>query len=250
MTLVRAEVLKLVRRRGLMIWTVILTVGVVLLSEAILIALHAANPANHGPAGGYSNFQGVVFLLAGLGTVTAIIIGATAGTQDVQNGVFRDLVVTGKSRSTLFLVRTPGALLTFLPPFLAAFGIATVVAYALAGSKTHPAGSDVWHFFVYSLLITSINVVIAVGLSAFTSSRVVVGVLIAWNAIVAHLLMAIGALGGARKLIDVAAAQWFAPHDAVAPVVRMASLTAALVLLGWAVVFLAAGRWRTERRDA
>lgn len=250
MTLVGAEVLKLVRRRGMMIWSALLTLGAVLVIEAILVILHAANPAHHGPAGGYSNFQNVVFLLTGLGSVAAIIIGATAGTQDVQNGVFRDLVVTGRSRSALFAVRAPGALLTFLPLYLVGFGVAIVVAYALAGSNAHPGGSDVLHFLVYGLLITSINVVIAIGLAAFTSSRVVVGVLIAWNAIVAHLLMSLSLLGGARQGIDVAAAQWFAPHDALKPEVETTTATAAIVLVVWAVAFLAAGRFGTDRRDA
>ena len=82
------------------------------------------NAAHHGPAGGLENFKGVIFLLAGVGTVAAIIIGATAGTQDVANGVFRDLVVTGRKRSTLFNVRGPGALAVFLPMLALGFAIA------------------------------------------------------------------------------------------------------------------------------
>ena len=59
-----------------------------------------------------------------------------------------------------------------------------------------------------------VNIIIAVGLASFTSSRVVVGVLIAWNAIVSHLLIAIGSLGSARKAIDVGATEHFAPRHA------------------------------------
>jgi len=43
MRLVQAEILKLVRRRGTMIWCAILTVGSVVITEAILITLHAVN---------------------------------------------------------------------------------------------------------------------------------------------------------------------------------------------------------------
>ena len=111
MSLIRAEILKLRRRRGLMIWSLILTVGAVLLAEIIVVSLHLANPAHHGPAGGESNFEGYTFLVGGLGDVAAIIIASTAGTQDVSNGVFRDLVVTGRSRATsstcAFRVRSP-----------------------------------------------------------------------------------------------------------------------------------------------
>ena len=58
MRMIRAEALKLRRRRGLMIWSVILTIGVIATVEAVLVVLHAVNAAHHGPAGGESNFRG------------------------------------------------------------------------------------------------------------------------------------------------------------------------------------------------
>ncbi len=42
----------------------------------------------------------------------------------MSSGVFRDLVVTGRKRSTLFSVRAPGALLVFLPMLAVALGLA------------------------------------------------------------------------------------------------------------------------------
>src|SRR6185437_15164535 len=48
---IAAEVLKLARRRGLMIWSALLTVGSVVLFYVILVALHAANASKHGHAG-------------------------------------------------------------------------------------------------------------------------------------------------------------------------------------------------------
>ena len=79
-----------------------------LIVETVLVVLHAVNAAHHGPAGGPSNFRGAAETVALFGTLTAVLIGATAGSQDVGNGVFRDLVVTGRRRSTLFNVRAPG----------------------------------------------------------------------------------------------------------------------------------------------
>ena len=138
MRLVAAEALKLVRRRGLMTWSLLLTVGSVLLAEIIVIVLHAVNPGHHGPAGGSSNLEAYIFLATGLGSVAAILIGATAGTQDVSNGVFRDLVVTGRSRSTLFNVRIPGALLVFLPMLALAYVLAIGGAFLFAGNLARP----------------------------------------------------------------------------------------------------------------
>lgn len=250
MRLVQAEMLKLTRRRGLMAWSLLLTAGSVLIAEVIIVSLHAANPDRHGPAGGRTNLENYVFLLAGLGNVAAILIGATAGTQDVGNGVFRDLVVTGRKRRTLFTVRVPGALLVFLPMLALGFALAIGAAYALAGSNPTPSASYVVRSIVFVVALTAIDVVLAVGLAAFASSRIVVGVLIAWNAIVSHLLIAIGVLGGARKLIDVAAAEHFAPANHDNGRIAMSGVTAALVLIGWAAVAMAAGRWWTQRRDA
>jgi hypothetical protein len=250
MRLIRAEILKLIRRRGLMAWSLLLTVGSVLVVEIILVTLHAVNPDRHGPAGGAAHLEDYAFLLAGLGNVAAIIIGATAGTQDVSNGVFRDLVVTGRKRSTLFGVRAPGALAVFLPMLALGFVVAIGGAFLLAGDLPHPTGSDIARYVEYATATTVIDIILAVGLSAFASSRVVVGVLIAWNAIVSHLLIAINSLGSVRKGIDVAAAEHFAPRHAINNEFSMSTGTAVLVLLIWAAVFLQAGRWWTNRIDA
>jgi hypothetical protein len=251
MRLIGAEVLKLVRRRGLMAWSLLLTVGTVLVAEIVLVVLHAVNPDHHGPAGGSTNLEHTVFLASGLGNVAAILIGATAGTQDVSNGVFRDLVVTGRKRSTLFNVRVPGALAVFLPILALGLGLAVAGSFVLAGGLPTASGSTIAKYVEYSVAITVINLIISIGLAAFASSRVVVGVLIAWNAIVAQLLMQISSLGGVRKFIDVAAAEHFAPiRNGGGARIAMSSLTALLVLLGWALVFTRAGRWWTTRRDA
>ncbi len=221
-----------------------------LIALIVLLSLHAANPSKHGPAGGAENLKNFVFLLGGLGTVAAILIGSAAGTQDVSAGVFRDLVVTGRPRRMLFAVRYPGALVVFISLLVLAYGIAVVGAFAFAGDRPSPTGSDVGHFAAYLALIAAVNIALAIGLAAFASSRVVVGVLIAWNAIVSHLLISIHSLGGARKFIDVAAAQHFLPRGVDDTPVLMSGATALLVLAGWIVVFQGAGRWWTERRDA
>jgi hypothetical protein len=247
--LIRAEALKLVRRRGLMIWQLVLTVGVVLVAEIVLVALHAANAAKHGPAGGATNLEHLVDLLTGLGGVAAVILGATAGSQDVSNGVFRDLVVTGRSRATLFNVRVPGAALVFYPMLAVGFAVAIGGSFLLAGSAPSPARHDIGDYLLYAFAITFVNLVIAIGLASFAPSRVVVGVLIAWNTIGAHLLIAIKSLGGARSAIDIAAAEHFAPSHMIDNGVAMSTATALIVLAAWLAVFLRAGRFWTVRRD-
>jgi hypothetical protein len=247
---VSAEILKLVRRRGTMAWCAILTVGSVVAAWVILLSLHAANPAHHGSAGGRENLQNLIFLLGGLANVAAILIGSAAGTQDASSGVFRELVVTGRPRGTLFRVRLPGALAVLYPLVATGFGIAVLGAFAFAGSKPIPTASEIWHYAAYLVSITSVDVALAIGLSAFATSRVVVGVLIAWNAIVSHLLISITSLGSARRFIDVAAAQHFLPPGANDRTVPMSTAAAILILVAWAAVFQRVGRWWVVRKDA
>jgi hypothetical protein len=248
--LVQAEILKLVRRRGLMIWSVLLTVGSVLVALIVLVVLHAVNPDHHGPAGGGTNLEHYVFLLSGLGDIAAILIGATAGTQDVSNGVFRDLVVTGRSRATLFRVRVVGALCVFLPILALGFVVAIGSSFVFAGGLPNATGSDIGHYIAYTLAITVLNTILAVSIAAFVSSRVVVGVLIGWSAIVAQILISLKSLGNVREFIDVAAAEHFATQQMTDSRLPMSTAVALLVLAAWAAIALGAGRWWTNRVDA
>jgi len=249
MRLVSAEALKIVRRRGTMIWCAILTVGSVVVADIVLVALHAANASKHGPAGGFENFRHVVLLMSGLGNVAAILIGSAAGSQDSSSGVLRDLVVTGRPRKTLFRVRYPGALIVFLPLLAVGFALTTLGAFVFAGGLPTPGASTIGHYAAYAVATATVDIGLAIGLAAFASSRVVVGVLIAWNAIVAHLLVAIGSLGSARKFIDVAATERLLPAVDRGTVIPMSTVTALLILLAWIAVFQGAGQWWTERRD-
>ena len=152
------------------------------------------------PAGGTTNFDHLVFVIGGLGTVASILLAAAAGTQDVSAGVFRDLVVTGRSRKALFNVRYPGTLIVFLPMLALAFGVALACSYAFAGGLETPSAATVGRYAAYLVAVTVVNIAVALGLAAFASSRVVVGVLIAWVAIVAPLLQSIKSLGSVREL--------------------------------------------------
>ncbi len=250
MKLIQAEILKLRRRRGTMIWCSILTIGSVLVAYIILLSLHAANAAKHGPAGGAENLRHLIGLLGALSSVAAILIGSAAGTQDVSSGVFRELVVTGRPRGTLFNVRLPGALAVFLPLLATGFGLAVACSYLFAGDLATATAGDVGHYAAYLVAIGSVDVALAIGLASFASSRVVVSVLIAWNAIISHLLISFRSLGGARRFIDVAAAEHFLPRSANDNPIAMSGVTALLVLVVYAAVFQRAGRWWVVRRDA
>ena len=157
MRLFNAEIIKLARRRGTMIWCLLLTVGSVIVTETVLIVLHAVNGAKHGPAGGTTNLDHLVFVIGGLGTVASILLGAAAGTQDVSAGVFRDLVVTGRPRRTLFNVRYPGAVAVFMPMLAIGFGIAVLCSYVFAGGTDTPSFGTLGHYAAYLTGVTLVK---------------------------------------------------------------------------------------------
>ena len=171
--LARADLLKLRRSRGLVATVAAMTVGAAIVTYAVLAILHAANPAHHGPAGGVTNLGHGVFVLALLGSVAATLVGAAAGAGDLNAGVFRELVVTGRSRVALFSARIPGGL-AFLVPFTAAATVvmagATVV---FAGSLPAPstallAGTGLW-----LLLDVAFYFALALGLASLLGSRAI-----------------------------------------------------------------------------
>ena len=131
--LISAEFLKLIKRRGLFWWSLILTVLPVLIVFVVLVILHAVNPDHHDAAGGEEGFNGAMEVLGALSALVAVLIGSTAGAGDVGAGVFRDLVTTGRSRIVLFFVRVPGALLMLVPLMAVGYAINIFFCYAFAG---------------------------------------------------------------------------------------------------------------------
>ena len=63
------------------------------------------------------------------------IIGATAGGADIESGVFRDLVATGRSRTALFFSRVPAAWIITLGMLAAAVALSAAALAGRAGGE-------------------------------------------------------------------------------------------------------------------
>jgi ABC-type transport system involved in multi-copper enzyme maturation permease subunit len=254
--LVSADVLKLRRRRGLVTVVALLTVGAIVVSNAIIELLHLSNPDKHGPAGGVTMLGHQAFVIAALGAVAAALVGATAGSGDLDAGVYRDLVVTGRSRLALYASRIPAGLLFLLPFVAAAYAIETGVSVVLAGAHTHPS--------TYLLTVTGLWIVLkvvfyyllAVGIACLVGSRSYsIGILLAWTLAVTPILASVSALGIVRELVPGVALEALLPAglgDAArqGPPVGMSIGAVAAVLIAWTLAALAAGGARDTTRDA
>jgi ABC-type transport system involved in multi-copper enzyme maturation permease subunit len=250
-----ADLLKLRRRRGLVLITSLLTVGAMVITYGIIELLHVASPATHGPAGGIDNLGHGAWVASALGAVAAAIVGSIAGAGDLDAGVYRDLVATGRSRLALFGSRLGGGLLFLLPFTAAGYAVAALASVVFAGSRPAPDAQLLLTTGLWVLLQVTFYYLLAVGIACLLGSRsYAIGVLLGFRLAITPILTSIASLGIARELIPGVALQALAPTalgDTArqGPLVPMSAAAIAVVLLGWAVVAVAAGAWRDRVRD-
>jgi hypothetical protein len=250
--LVMAELLRLRRNRALVIWAFVLTTGAVTAFFLIAQGFHWNDSAHNGPAGGVDNLRHPLTILSIVGGVAAAIVGTSVGVSDLSAGVFRDLVVTGKSRAALFAARVPGMLLLWVPLLLVAFGVAVAFDFAFAGNLATPTLTQLLKDGLWLLMVDSIALVVAMGVASLIGSRgISIGVLLAWQLAVTPLVLNISQLGVTRELLLSAASGRVQPFSGGRDSQLSMSLVAAIaVLVGWVVVPLALGGWRTVTRQA
>jgi hypothetical protein len=135
--LIATKLLELRKRRGLMITVLLMTIAPTVLILGLRLAFHLFDPAHYGPAGAPDVFAAIANLTAEFGFIIAAVVGAAAGTTDLNDGVFRYLVITGRSRLALYLARIPAGLAILLPAFAIAFTmLCLVTSYESAPQPT------------------------------------------------------------------------------------------------------------------
>ena len=142
--MIATRFMELRKRRGLLIALVLVTVGIPTIFLVIRLLLHAFAPHSYGPAGGYDIFTGLVAgVLYIFGFIVAATLGATAGSADLGEGMFRHLVVTGRSRLALYLARIPAGLAIIVPLVAVGFTIVCAVCVFAAPTRLNFNGVNV-----------------------------------------------------------------------------------------------------------
>ncbi len=108
-------------RRGLMITLVVLILVPTILFYGLRLLFHAVDPHGYALAGSPGFFSQSTNLVAEFGFIAAAALGAAAGTTDLSDGMFRHLVITGRSRLALYLARIPAGLAILIPMVALAF---------------------------------------------------------------------------------------------------------------------------------
>jgi len=142
--MITTRFMELRKRRGLMITLILVTVGIPTVFLAIRLLLHGIAPKTYGPAGGYTTYAGLVSgVLYIFGFIVAATLGATAGSADLTDGMFRHLVVTGRSRLALYLARIPAGLAVIVPLVAVGFTIVCAVCVFAAPKQLNFDGVNV-----------------------------------------------------------------------------------------------------------
>jgi hypothetical protein len=116
--LITTKNLEIRKRRGLMITLVVLILVPTVLFYGLRLLFHAVDPHGYALAGSPEFFSQSTNLVDEFGFIAAAALGAAVGTTDLSDGMFRHLVITGRSRLALYLARIPAGL-TILVPFVA-----------------------------------------------------------------------------------------------------------------------------------
>jgi hypothetical protein len=125
--LITTKNLEIRKRRGLMITVVVLIVLPVVLFYGLRLLFHAVDPHSYAPAGSPNLFSQASNWIAEFGFIAAAALGAAAGTTDLSDGMFRHLVITGRSRIALYLARIPAGLAITVPLVALAFAMNCLV---------------------------------------------------------------------------------------------------------------------------
>jgi hypothetical protein len=266
-----AKLLELRRRRTLMIVIILFTVALPVILYGLRLAFHLGDPGHYAPAGEPDAFATALILMDEFGFIIAAALGATAGTSDLTDGMFRHLVVTGRSRLALYLARIPAGLAILLS--LAAVGITIAcLATAFLGSPLTAGEAalttgDMARSGLWLELDLVIGFTVGLGLGSLMGQRTIPVILLTvldiiitptlTNHVLPHFI------NGQRVVVGVAMAQLKPAALAgglrvgpgaggpaglgIPPMPTWAMIT---VIVGWIVVWSAIGAWRMVTRDA
>ena len=266
--LINTRLLELRKRRTLMIVTVAFTVGLPVIFYAIRLLYHLGDPARYAPAGAPDAFATIGILMGEFGFIVAATVGATAGTADLTDGVFRHLVITGRSRLALYLARIPAGLSILLSLAAAGFTVTCLVT-AFLGSPHAVAGvtvsaGDMVRSGLWLELDLLIGFVLGLGLGSLMGQRTVPVILLIVLEIIITPVLADHPLpfflNGERLLVGVAMDQLkpavlaggtqVGPSGGLVHLPPMPTWAMITVIACWIAGWSAIGAWKMATRDA
>ena len=268
--LISAKFLELRKRRTLVTVTVAFTIALPVIFYGIRLIYHLADPARYAPAGAANAFANVGSLMDEFGFIVAVTLGATAVTTDLTDGMFRHLVITGRSRLALYLARIPAGLSILLSLAAAGFTVACLVTAFLgsphAASAASVSAGDMVRSGLWLELDLAIGFTVGLGLGSLMGQRTVPVILLIVLEIIITPALADHPLphflNGERLVVGVAMDQLkpaaLAGGTTIGPgggprvlhLPPMPTWAMITVIAGWIIGWSAIGAWKMATRDA
>ena len=259
-----AKLLELRKRRALMIVTVLFTVALPVIFYGIRLAFHLSDPARYAPAGAPDAFATAGILMGEFGFIAAVALGATAGTGDLSDGMFRHLVITGRSRIALYLARIPAGFAIL--GLLAAVGFLVMcLVTAFLGTAVDVSAGEMVRSGLWLELYLFTGFTLGLGLGSLMGQRTVPVILLIVLEIIITPVLADHPLpffiNGELAIVGVAMDQLkpaaLAGGTQVGPggggvlhLPPMPTWAMVAVIAGWIVGWSAMGAWKMATRDA
>ncbi len=144
LAMISTRLMELRKRKGVMITIAVVLIGLPTLFLVIRLIAHLIDPKSYGPAGGADIFTSLVAgVMYVFGFIVAALLGCTAGSTDLSDGMFRHLVVTGRSRLALYLARIPAGLAIIVSMMTIGFTIVCVVCCFAAPTQVSYNGMSI-----------------------------------------------------------------------------------------------------------
>jgi ABC-type transport system involved in multi-copper enzyme maturation permease subunit len=246
--LVRADVLKLQRRRGVWLSTLLIPAGFVL-----LIGMLAAFIDDLGVRGGGQFTDDAQFTLALMTSVIAALLGARLGADEHVTQTFRYQVLSGRPRAQLYLSKVAALVAIVTIAVFVATAVTVVSSYLPpADPDDTVALSDLTSLFWELWLPAVVYGSIALGVGALlraTGGAIALSLVLQFVAL--NLLVLLTEIWTGFKYLVVGAALDRLGPDTIDSddKLRQAVAGAAICLVVWLAVFLVAGLMRALRSE-
>ncbi|NNN19265.1 MAG: hypothetical protein HKL84_05355 [Acidimicrobiaceae bacterium] len=254
--MLHAETKKLTRRKGVMAFTIIGTIGIIVITFAILEIYHLSNPVKYTSIGGLSGFDKLIVILGQITIIPASILGTTAGSQDMESGVIRDMIVTGRSRTSIFFLRLESAIVVWFVPVVVAYLVGLAVVFGLAGGNKEPSLHLVLGGALFCVGVSLIYVLTAAGFAALFGTRgPAIAIMIGWTFVIEAILLNVTALGPVRDAFLTTAINGLTPVAVGSRRLKAAGVAPSLLvdyvtIIAWPLIMNILGWFRTNRLEA
>jgi hypothetical protein len=267
--LIGAKLLELRKRRTTMVVTALFTVALPVIFYTIRAIFHVTDPAHAGPAGQPIAFIAICTFMDEFGFIIAATLGATIATADLTDGLFRHLVITGRSRVALYLARIPAGLAILLPLAAAGFTVACLVttfAHNPLAGEVVPSAGAMTRCGLWLQLDLIVGFTFGLGLGSLMGQRTipVILIIVLQFILVPHLFaqalphlinfqrLFVGVAMGQLKPAAITGGnlitfQGGITATALPPMPTWALIT---VISGWIIGWSAIGAWKMITRDA